>query len=478
MKSKNVKTNYNNEKLRRIILACSGLFVLILVIAYLCISQYYKDHFYARTFINGMDCSNLTASEAKELITTNVNTYVLTITARDGSTQKIGANDIDLGCTFDKEISDVLAEQSAYSWLVNAFKENKVENPYELHYDEDKLETVIKNLDCLEKEKQIEPSNATISAYNAETGFTIVKEEQGNKIIKKKLVAEIKTAIDTLDTSLILANTDCYKKPTVYSDDKILQTTLDTINKYMQTKLTYTFGEKTEVLDGTKIGPSIKVDDEYNVIIDETKIKEFIDYIGKTYNTIFTNRTFMTSYGKEIVVEGGDYGWWLNRNQEINEVLECIKNGEQKDKEPSYYQTAVQYGENDLGNTYVEINLTAQHLFVYKDGKKVVESDLVSGNLAGGHGTPTGVYPIKYKETDTFLKGQNNDGSNYNTHVDYWMPFNGGIGLHDASWRHGVFGGTIYKNSGSHGCINLPPAKAKAIFEVVSKGTPVIVYNL
>lgn len=57
------------------------------------------------------------------------------------------------------------------------------------------------------------------------------------------------------------------------------------------------------------------------------------------------------------------------------------------------------------------------------------------------------------------------------------MPFNGNIGLHDATWRS-TFGGTIYKTSGSHGCVNLPPAVAKTIFENIAAGVPVLCYHL
>ena len=57
------------------------------------------------------------------------------------------------------------------------------------------------------------------------------------------------------------------------------------------------------------------------------------------------------------------------------------------------------------------------------------------------------------------------------------MPFNGGIGFHDASWRN-TFGGTIYKKNGSHGCVNMPYAAAKTLFENVYAGMPVICYNL
>ena len=49
----------------------------------------------------------------------------------------------------------------------------------------------------------------------------------------------------------------------------------------------------------------------------------------------------------------------------------------------------------------------------------------------------TCVYTLKYKEADAVLRGdKQEDGSyGYEQPVDFWMPFNGGIGLHDASWR-------------------------------------------
>ena len=96
----------------------------------------------------------------------------------------------------------------------------------------------------------------------------------------------------------------------------------------------------------------------------------------------------------------------------------------------------------------------------------------MSGNLSKGWGTPAGSYPLTYKQRDAVLKGEN-----YRTPVDYWMPFNGGIGMHDAKWRSS-FGGTIYKTGGSHGCINLPHSVAKKIYENISAGMPVLCYNL
>ncbi len=82
--------------------------------------------------------------------------------------------------------------------------------------------------------------------------------------------------------------------------------------------------------------------------------------------------------------------------------------------------------------------------------------------------TPEGIYAMTYKTRNAILRGRG-----YATHVNYWMPFNKGIGLHDATWRS-KFGGEIYARSGSHGCVNLPLEAAKSIYEYVGKGFPVI----
>ncbi len=120
----------------------------------------------------------------------------------------------------------------------------------------------------------------------------------------------------------------------------------------------------------------------------------------------------------------------------------------------------------------MEINLTAQHLFLYKDGVLLLESDLVSGSLARGDDTPPGVYGITYKQRNAVLTNED-----YRTPVSWWMPFNRNIGLHDAGWRRS-FGGSIYRTNGSHGCINLPPSAAEEIYQNIEKGTAVICYEL
>ena len=160
----------------------------------------------------------------------------------------------------------------------------------------------------------------------------------------------------------------------------------------------------------------------------------------------------------------------MDRATETTRLAELIKEGKNVQIEPTYSQTARSRTVNDIGDSYIEIDLTLQHVWVYKDGNLVVDTDCVTGNSRRGFDTPTGIYQITYKERDATLKGEN-----YSSAVKYWMPFYYNVGLHDASWRNS-FGGDIYKTSGSHGCVNLPPKIAETIFQNIEKGTPVVVY--
>ena len=60
--------------------------------------------------------------------------------------------------------------------------------------------------------------------------------------------------------------------------------------------------------------------------------------------------------------------------------------------------------------------------------------------------------------------------------MTYFMPFAYNVGIHDASWRNGKFGGSIYKTSGSHGCINAPESVVSKLYEMVKVDTPVVAF--
>ncbi len=122
------------------------------------------------------------------------------------------------------------------------------------------------------------------------------------------------------------------------------------------------------------------------------------------------------------------------------------------------------------GGTYVDINKSTQTLTYFINGAPYITTPVVTGNVAAGNSTPSGAFSVQGKQRNRTLRG-----ANYSAFVRYWVPIVRNIGIHDASWR-GSFGGTIYQRSGSHGCINVPPANMPALYDSLNIGTPVIVH--
>lgn len=462
-KSNNVRNN-NAMKILGITLG-------ILFLVYIGVSVYFMKHFYLGTTINGVECSGLKVKQAEDLITKEVRNYTLTFEERGEKSEQIAGSDIELVTLFDSDLSDIKDKQNPFLWPVSFLKDKTFTIKTMLSFNEDVLKRYFDYLKCFDDEAVVKPVDAYISEYKS-TGYEIVEAEYGNLVNKDKLFELAVKAINDLDKTINLEKEDCYVAPVYTSESEAIKNAVATMNTYVSSVITYEFGEAKEVLDGSKISEWLSVDAEMQVVIDEEKLKEYVDYLGKTYNTFGKTRTLHTSYNQDVQVSGGDYGWWLNRKLEQEELKTAIKEGKQFTKTPAYTQTAAQYGDDDVGNTYVEINLTAQHLFFYKEGALVTESDFVSGNVSKNTPTPKGTFGILFKKEKTFLTGED-----YKTPVDYWMPFYDGAGLHDATWRS-EFGKEIYKTSGSHGCINLPHDQAKTIYENISKGVAVFVYEL
>ncbi len=438
---------------------------------YLFIGSTYKDTFFAGTVINGQDASGMTVDEVKTMISREISSYELTLLERDGKQETITREQLGLMAEFDGTLEKILEEQNPYAWLPAQIKGSEYEIPAMVVYEEENMEKVLKNLDCMDEEQTVKPENARISQYIPGTGYVIEPETEGNEVDYERFQEAVVQAVTELKGELSLEEAGVYVEPEIRAEDETLQTLLEQYNRYGTITVTYTFGDKKEVLDGETISQWLYAEGD-EVIISDEAVTDYVQTLATKYNTAYRAKSLKTSYGPTVVINRGHYGWKIDQAAEKKKLMESLKAGESVTREPEYSQKAASHGANDYGDTYVEINLTAQHLFFYKDGKLLVESDFVSGNASKGWTTPPGAFPITYKERNATL-----DGEGYSTPVSYWMPFNGGIGMHDASWRSS-FGGTIYKTNGSHGCINLPPAVAKTIYENISQGDPVLCYEL
>lgn len=450
------------------------LYIIITVITaaavtYLGLALFFTKHFFFNTIINGENYSVSAVNTVQNGFLDTSSQYVLTINGRDGLTDTITAADIALRVEFGHEFEDIVEGQEAFLWPASVFKETEYNVDTLVTYSQEALDKKIDTLCFFENENIRQPQDAYLSDYT-ESGYQIIPEDKGTVPVREKIRSVVEEAVSLLEESVDLDAKECYTNAQVTSGDRALQKECEERNRYTGVTITYTFGEESEVLDGSIIKDWM-IKDDRTIDLDPELVREYVNGLARKYDTWGRKREFQTTGGEVITITEGAYGWWMNRAEETQELIEQIKSGRSGERTPVYHAEAAQYGDNDIGDTYVEIDLTSQHLWLYKDGELVEDTDFVSGNVSKGYNTPVGVYGITYKERNATLRG-----ATYTSHVDYWMPFNGNVGMHDASWRSS-FGEDIYLRNGSHGCVNLPPKKAKVIYEYVEKGEPVIVYG-
>ncbi|MBZ9633607.1 peptidoglycan binding domain-containing protein [Clostridium sp. FP1] len=442
--------------------------IFTLLVIYFGMAIYFMNHFYFGSTINCINVSGKNVEVVNKQMASKLQTYALNLKERGGKNEQIRANEIGLKYNSDGQFKELKDRQNPYKWILAFFNTDASKMIEGIKYDKQLLKKRVDTLSCFFNSNLIEPKNPSFKYIDK--SYVIVGEVHGNKVNKDILYDHILDAILKEQTTIDLEFVNCYVKPQYTSNSPKIMDTKNMLNKYVFSKITYTFGNHKEILDASTINKWLTVDENLEVIFDEKEVKNYIESLSKNYNTVGKNRDFVSSSGKTINIGGGDYGWSINRVKEAQALITAIKEGQTIAKEPAYIQTALSYGVNDIGNTYVEIDLTKQHLWFYKNGDLIAEGDVVTGNASYNHITPRGIYKLKYKQSDAVLRGPG-----YVSPVNFWMPFNGGIGIHDASWRS-VFGGKIYKTDGSHGCINSPYYLAKAIFDNIEAGIPVVCY--
>lgn len=462
----------DKRKIVIIVLAIVAVVLAILAGVYIYIADHFTDHFHMGSKIGDVDVSGMTAAEADEALQKELQGYQLTIYEKDGATETITANEIQLCFKWQVSPADYLEQQNQYEWLMKKYKPDSHEFKGELSLNEDALNEKIAGLKAMQPENQIPAVNAAISAYDAATGYTLVPAVPGTQLYTETVISAIKESVLALNESLDITQGGFYVEPVIKDDNEALLTAIAQLNKCLASKITYQVGGQTQVLDATTFQPWLSVNENYEVIIDQAAVAEYVRGLGAKYNTYYSPKTFMTSYQQEVTITNSRYGWRINAEAEQAAITSEIMAGAPVVRDLKYSSTAISRGAQEFGNSYVEINLTAQHLFLYVNGQMVWESDFISGNVSKGWNTPPGIFGVTYKTRNATLRG-----ADYAVPVAYWMPFNGNVGMHDATYKND-FGKNYYLTEGSHGCINLPLETAATIYSYVYANFPVIVYQL
>lgn len=458
-------------------LSISAVLLIGVAVVYFQGVNYYKSHFLPNTVVNEISGDNLEASEVAALLEARSLDYSLTVTGRDGEVIGILTAE-DVAKKYVNALSGVqssLESQDEMLWFLSYV--GKRRHSYDIvcgtQYDSDKAVSKLQEWTAMDVEQMEQPQDAYLGEYRSEMkGYEIVPETQGTaldvELVRQLVLEALEEDAETLD----LEANGCYLQAEITSEDKTLNRVCEELNRMTGACITYDWNGNEVTLDGDTIHEWIVSDEEADnaYALDEEAVARFVAEQAKKYDTYGKHRQFTTALGETITVLNGGYGWKTDREKEAEELTALIKEGAVTQREPEYRVTAMKKGQDDIGSSYVEIDLTNQHLYLYWKGELVLETDFVSGDVSKGNTTPGGLYRLTYKTRDAVLRG-----ADYVTPVKYWMPFNGNIGMHDATWRYS-FGGDIYLTNGSHGCVNLPLDKAEVIYAYVSTGFPIICY--
>ncbi|MDE5779509.1 MAG: L,D-transpeptidase family protein, partial [Lachnospiraceae bacterium] len=493
-KAVNQTKKMSSKKVTGIVIGCLAA---ILLIVYAVGFVYFSGHFYKNVTINGITVSGLDALDAKRTLDEFYTDYILTIHTVDKKKDiAIAAKDIAMQIQTKDEYGNRLKNQQANLWFVNMFKMYEFHIDADTSWDENKLQDFYDSCDILRKKNMKKPVDAYVGVKDGK--FAIVDEVTGSTLSVDKFKTVVENSLSEVVPEIDLMEKGCYALPKVYADDDELKKDLDAKNEFAKNEIKIKLDDLT-LEPGMELYEEVLKKSGSAYIIDDSKVKKYVEKLAKEYDTVATKREFETSFSnRKVDVLGSMFGYELDQELTLDALLKALKSGKTTTVEAEFKSKGITLqGDNDIGNSYIEVNLSEQKVVAYKDGKKIAEGDCVSGNESAGHGTCTGLYAIQGKQSPAVLRGEKKPVTKtvtkkkkgkkvtvqettyeyeYESPVTFWMPFNGGIGLHDAAGWRSSYGGSIYRYSGSHGCVNLPYDLAKELYNTFDVGTPVIVY--
>jgi hypothetical protein len=477
MKHAKVKQTFNVKTLWIVL----GIVVGVLIIIYGVGAYFFSSHFGFRTSIDTIDCSYRTVAEVEQLISDQVDSYELTLEGRDNLRKTIQAPDVGLSYVPDGQVEEILRSQNHLLWFMRLFRDTGEATTHaSVEYDSKKLTAAIKRLDLFNPKKMRLPVDA-YAEFKAPI-YVVHPEDLGSTLDERLTEQAIGSALNALAPELDLDQADCYVLPDVFSANPELNEQIQLYNAYVPFAITYTFGDEVELLDAKTTLEWIDIAEDGTGTLNEKALIAWARDFGLRHDTVGSKRTFKTNGGEEITVEGGTYGWEIDEEGEIEAIKAALANRTGEKRDPLYAQTAAEHtapGTPEWGTTYIELDLTNQHMYYYVDGKQKFDAPVVTGSPWPSRATPPGVYRILQMLSPATLVGAiMADGQpEYRTRVSFWMRMTwAGHGFHDATWQP-WFGGDRYTYAGSHGCINMSYTDAQTLYSLIEVGVPVVSHH-
>ena len=452
--------------------AIAAALLLAAALVYLGGVYYFRSHFPFQTSFMGEDVSQQPVQVIDELLAAESAAQQLTIHEKDGSTETLQLSSaIDYRLSVAAPQEGWIPSDTSWAWPQSLFSPTELTGQEEIDYSAERLGEAVASLEAMDPENVTEPRDAYIQWEDGKC--FIVPEEDGNQLSFEKVFSVIQAAVEAGQDWVDLEASGCYNTATIRRDDEEL-------NAYVALYEAIGFQEIT--LDMTGVQIILTPDDVLSFYregdpesgLDEDRIRAYVADLKAQYDTYEQQRPFTDHYGQEILAGtwADTYGFKMDLDATAALLTETLESKQTAEIAPVWINAGWVREENgsDIGDTYIEVSISEQHLWAYVDGEQILDTDVVTGNT-GNHDTPRGVFRIMGKARDTYLTG-----TGYRSFVNYWMQITrDGVGLHDASWRS-YFGGNIYTYSGSHGCVNMPYWAAQQVYNSFSGGTPVVIW--
>lgn len=454
----------NREKRKGI--ACSIIAIFLSFIMILT-ALFLKTHFLKDTRIGGIDCSYLSIENAIKKVEQEKKESIVTLSLAEDISYKASLD--ELGILFDYRKFEAIFEAQHTDW--ESSREYKLEDV--ISVDKSKTASFLKQIPELQREFVVEPKDAYLDWNGKE--FYIQKEIIG---IKYEFEELLEFAVKNLEENVSYIDFTVIGKvfPNIMEED--LEAERDQKNSIIDTAILFMLNnEEIVTLDSNTIRTWVlqNGDGQYEINTDDG-ILNFVEELSSKVDEANATMQFVPAEMEQAITleVPSDKRPQLEKEQQISRIRELLGSKDPIWEEPIYDREFI----SDKLSSFIQVDITRQHLWFFLDGDLLVDSPCVTGNPnIEGYATPTGIYYKKNEATGKVpLSGTNYDGTPYLSYVTYWVGYYEGYGLHDASWRK-QFGGEIYKTSGSHGCTNLPFEVAKTVFENIDETMPIIYYE-
>ena len=480
------------KKKKKMIILASVLGTLVclaaIFTAYLAMGRKYREIFFPNTVINGVDCSEMTASEVEQRIQDSIDRYTLELNFRGGETQIITGSDFNYTYVPNGAVQSILSEQNPLLWITETGKDHTytLENTYT--YEEDTLKELLLTFPQLQEKTMSAPADAQVVYQDG--SYTVAEASEGTTLDPAAVLTAVQDAVKSGEPRLDLEEKDLYAKPALLSDDPGLAAQAEQLNELANAHITYTLpdGSSAELTpELLKSWLTQNEDGSYarDEAVFEEHLRSFVEELNAKTSFSGEEHLFDTTLDGTISVPYGDLSTYTGYQMDVEGELEALKTQIAEHqvitREPVYLTTGGVSGNHGVGGTYVELNLTRQHLWYYKNGELAFDTNIVSGTMTTWRYTPAGWYTLASKKSPHTMKGEIDPATGkpiYTAKCTYWMPFipSVGIGFHDYDTGRSDWRTSAYLTNGSHGCINMHLGDARTLYESVEVGTPVIVY--